>query len=142
MRLTAQCSAAMPRLWRMSSATAVVATLSLSYSTSLAAQEFPTKPPATAAVKPATLPPFQEAVLGNGVRVVLVENHRTPDVAFRLAIPAGDVHDLKDKDGIAKLIADLLTNGASKRSADDISAAMESAGGALIAFTDANFLAK
>ena len=140
MSINAKCSSATTRPARMLSATAVVATLSLSCATLLAAQEFPNKPPAAAAVKPATLPPFQEAVLSNGVRVVLVENHRNPSVAFRLAIPAGDVYDPKDKDGIARLVAGLLTKGAGKRSADDISAAIESAGGSLTAFTDADFL--
>ncbi len=116
------------------------ASLSAAWFAPLGAQEYPTRPPAPAPVKPATLPPFQEAVLANGVRVVLVENHTNPVVAFRLAIPAGGIYDAKDKAGTAGLLASLLTKGAGSRSADDISAAIESAGGSLGAFSDDDFL--
>ncbi|MGZ8492066.1 MAG: hypothetical protein ACXWZS_07675, partial [Gemmatirosa sp.] len=52
-----------------------------------AGAQYPTRPPAAAAVQPAQFPPFQETVLSNGLRVVLVENHRDPVVAFRLVMP-------------------------------------------------------
>jgi zinc protease len=104
------------------------------------AQTYPTTAPAPAPVKPAALPPFQETTLTNGVRVVLVENHQNPVIAFRLAIPAGDAYDPKDKSGTASIVATLLTKGAGKRSADEIAAAIESAGGSLGAFTDEDFL--
>ena len=74
----------------------------------LEAQQFPTSPPPPAPPRPATLPPFQEAVLANGVRVVLVENHQNPVIAFRLAIPAGGLYDAKEKTGTASLVATLL----------------------------------
>ena len=106
----------------------------------LLAQGYPTSPPAAAPVKPAALPPFQEAVLPNGVRLVLVENHRNPVVAFRLAIPAGGNYDASDKAGTASLVATLLTKGAGSRSADEMAAAIESAGGSLSASTDDDFL--
>ncbi len=106
----------------------------------LSAQTYPTTPPAPAAVKPAALPPFQEAVLANGVRVVLVENHRNPVVAFRLAIQAGGNYDATEKAGTASMVATLLTKGAGARSAEQISAAIENAGGSLGAFTDDDFL--
>ncbi len=104
------------------------------------AQTYPTTPPAPAPVRPATLPAFQETVLANGVRVVLVENHRNPVIAFRLAIPAGGIFDPKGKAGTASLAASLLTKGAGTRTADDISAAIEGAGGSISAFTDDDFL--
>ena len=106
----------------------------------LGAQQYPTTPPAPSAVKPAALPPFQEATLSNGVRVVLVEDHRTPSLAFSLAMPAGDLYDPKEKAGTAGLVASLLTKGAGKRTANEISAAIESAGGGLNAGTDEDFL--
>ncbi len=112
----------------------------LSMSVALGAQQYPTTPPPPAPLKPATLPPFQEAVLANGVRVVLVENHQNPVIAFRLAIPAGGIYDAKDKAGTSSLVASLLTKGAGSRSAEDIAAAIESAGGSLSAFSDDDFL--
>jgi len=108
--------------------------------TPLLAQGYPTSAPPAAAVKPAALPPFQEALLPNGVRLVLVENHKNPVVAFRLAIPAGGNYDVPAKAGTASLVATLLTKGAGSRTADEMSAAIESAGGSLSAFTDDDFL--
>ncbi len=127
-----------------STTTTVAATVAVAVSTVAStaayAQTYPTTAPAAAPVKPATLPPFQEAVLANGVRVVLVENHRNPVIAFRLAIPAGDLYDPKDKAGTASLVSTLLTKGAGTRTAEQISAAIESAGGSLGAFTGDDFL--
>ena len=50
---------------------------------------YPTKPPAAAPVKPAQFPPFQETTLANGLRVVLVENHKLPVLSLSLSFPAG-----------------------------------------------------
>ncbi len=125
----------------MTRALALSATLTFAATaTPVVAQTYPTSPPAPAPVKPAALPPFQEALLPNGVRLVLVENHKNPVVAFRLAIPAGGNYDAADKAGTASIVATLLTKGAGTRSADEISAAIESAGGSLSAFTDDDFL--
>lgn len=101
---------------------------------------YPTQPPTPMPLKSAALPPFQEATLANGVRVVLVESHRNPTVAFRLALPAGDTYDPAGKAGLASMVAGLLTKGAGTRSADDIAVAIERAGGMLVAGTDDDFL--
>lgn len=105
-----------------------------------AAAQFPTRPPAPAPVRPAAFPPFQEATLSNGVRVVLVENHRDPIVAFRLALPAGDAYAPAGKEGLADMVASLLTKGAGGRSADDVAAAIEGAGGSLAGFSGSDNL--
>lgn len=102
--------------------------------------QYPTSPPAPAAVKPASLPPFQEAVLANGVRVVLVENHANPVVAFRLVLTAGSIHDPKGKSGLSAMVAQLLTKGAGSRGADEVASAIESAGGSLSAYSEDDFL--
>ncbi len=105
----------------------------------LSAQQ-PTRPPAPAPVKPAQFPPFQETVLSNGLRVVLVENHRDPVVAFRLVVPAGKLFDAKGKEGTADMVASLLTKGAGQRSAEQIAEAIEAAGGSLTGFADNDFI--
>lgn len=128
-----------PHAGRSTVLTGVLA-MSMTVSATLSAQDYPTAPPAPLPLKAATLPPFQETVLANGVRVVLVENHANPVIAFRLAIPAGGLYDPKGKAGTASLIASLLTKGAGTRSAEDVSAAIESAGGSLSAFADDDFL--
>ncbi|MCC6244711.1 MAG: insulinase family protein [Gemmatimonadaceae bacterium] len=100
----------------------------------------PTTAPAPLPLRPATMPPFQEATLANGVRVVLVENHRTPLVVFRLALPAGTAFDPVGKTGTATMVASLLTQGAGARSADEVAAAIEGVGGLMIAAADDDFL--
>ena len=105
-----------------------------------AAAQFPTTPPAAAPVRPAAFPPFQEFTLANGVRVVLVESHRDPVVAFRLTLPAGRLYSPAGKEGTADMVAALLTKGAGGRSADSIAAAIEGAGGSLSGSAGPDFL--
>src|SRR6185436_9016929 len=93
------------------------------------AAQYPTTPPAPAPIKPAQFPPFQEATLANGVRLVVVENHKQPVIAVQLTLPAGDIYDPAGKEGLSGLVAGLLTKGAGKRTADEISEAIEGAGG-------------
>ncbi len=119
--------------------TGVVA-MSMAVTASLSAQAYPTTPPTPAPLKATTLPPFQETVLANGVRVVLVESHTNPVIAFRLALPAGSLYDPADKAGTSSLVASLLTKGAGSRSAEDAAAAIENAGGSLSAASDDDFL--
>jgi zinc protease len=102
--------------------------------------QYPTKPPAPAPIKAAAFPPFQEATLPNGLKLVVVRNPKQPVVAVTLAFAAGSAYDPAGKSGLADLTAGLLTKGAGKRSADDISAAIESVGGSIGAGAGKDFL--
>src|SRR5512140_1561318 len=106
----------------------------------LAAQDFPTQPPAPMPVKAAQFPPFQETTLKNGLRLLVVENHKLPIVSVELAFPAGGFFDTADKVGTADAVATLLTKGAAKRTAEEYAAAVEGIGGAVNASADADFL--
>ncbi len=106
----------------------------------LAAQDFPATPPAPMPVKAAQFPPFREATLPNGMRLLVVENHKLPTISMQLAFPAGSVHDFEAKAGTADAVAALLTKGAGKRTADEFAAAIEGIGGAIGAGTDPDFL--
>ena len=101
---------------------------------------FPAAPPAPGPIKAAAFPPFQEATLANGLRVVLVENHRDPVVAFRVAVPAGDAYAPAGKEGLSGLEATLLTRGAGSRTAEQVAATIEGAGGSLSAGSGPDFL--
>ncbi|MDF1501545.1 insulinase family protein [Roseisolibacter sp. H3M3-2] len=129
-----------PSSLRRAGATALALT-AVAASAPAADAQYPTKPPAAAAVQPAQLPPFQEEVLPNGLRVVLVENHRDPIVAFRLVLPAGRLYEPKGKEGISEMAAGLLTKGAGSRTADQVAEAIEGAGGSLSGAADDDFLA-
>ncbi len=104
------------------------------------AQQFPSTPPAAGPIKPAAFPPFQEAVLANGMRLVLVENSRLPVLSVTLTLPAGATSEPAAKAGLSSMVASLLTKGAGSRTADQISAAIEGVGGRLAAFSDEDFL--
>ncbi len=106
----------------------------------LAAQDFPTKPPAPMPVKAAQFPPFQEATLPNGLRLLVVENHKLPVISVQLAFAAGGTYDAAGKVGTADMVAALLTQGAGKRTADEFSAAIEGIGGSIGASADPDFL--
>jgi zinc protease len=106
----------------------------------LAAQQFPTTPPPAAPIKPASFPPFQEATLANGMRLVVVESHKQPVVSVSLSLPAGEIHDPTGKEGLSAMVAGLLTKGAAQRSADQISETIEGVGGTLAASAGEDFL--
>lgn len=111
-----------------------------SLATPLGAQQFPTTPPTAAPIKPASFPPFQEATLPNGLRLVLVESHKQPVVSVSLSLAAGDIHDPPAKEGMAAMVAGLLTKGAGKRTAEEISEAIEGVGGSIGANASEDFL--
>ncbi|MGQ0701501.1 MAG: insulinase family protein [Gemmatimonadales bacterium] len=106
----------------------------------LAAQEYPKTPPPPGPLVPAPFPPFREATLPNGLRLLVVESRKQPIVSLSLSFPAGSVHDPAGKEGVAEMVAGLLTKGAGNRSAEEVAEAIEGAGGSLSAGVSADFL--
>ena len=105
-----------------------------------AAAQYPTSPPPGGAITPARFPPFQEVLLASGMRLVLIENHSQPVLSVTLTVPAGGVYDPPGKEGLASIVAQLLTKGAGSRSADEIAATIEGVGGTLNAGAGRDFL--
>lgn len=130
------------RMYRPRPAMAAVALAAAAFpfTASRAGAQYPTTPPPAAPVRPATFPPFQEVVLPNGVRMVLVENHRQPVVSFSLSFPAGNAYEPVGREGLADLVAGLLTKGAGTRDADQVAAAIEGVGGSLAAGAGPDFM--
>jgi zinc protease len=104
-----------------------------------AGAQYPTDPPAPAALAPLRFPPFGNARLANGLEIVLVENHRLPIVSVQLSIPTGAVHDPQGQRGLAEITAELLTKGTASRTADQLAAEIEGAGGSLTATSGEDF---
>ena len=102
--------------------------------------QLPAKPPAPGPVKPAAIPAFQEATLANGLRLMLVESKRQPVVSLALMLPAGDAYDPAGKEGLASVVAQVLTKGAGARTADQVSAEIEGVGGSIGAASGADFM--
>ena len=119
----------------------LIASLCLCVSGSiLSGQEFPRTPPAPLPLTPAPFPPFQEAVLPNGLRLLVVESRKQPIVSISLSFAGGNRYDPAGKEGLADMVAGLLTKGAGTRSAEQVSDAIEGAGGSLGAAAGPDFL--
>ncbi|HEY3279254.1 MAG TPA: pitrilysin family protein [Gemmatimonadales bacterium] len=106
----------------------------------LSAQDFPTRPPAPAPLRPAQFPPFQEAALPNGMTLLLVENHEQPVLSLGLSFRAGSAYDPVGKEGLSALVAEVLTKGTPDRTAEQIAATIEGVGGTLSATSTQDFL--
>ena len=75
--------------------------------------------PAPGPVPKSSFPAFSETKLKNGLRVIVVENHKQPLVFFRTLILSGNAQD-HDAIGAASAVSALLQKGTKTRSADDI----------------------
>ncbi len=124
---------------RLKSAVVGVALCALG-ATSPALAQYPTSPPAAAALRPVRFPPFKTARLPNGVNLLIVEQHKQPVVTVTLAMAAGASYEPADKVGLAGIAAELLTKGTQSRTADQIAAEVEGAGGSIGAYADNDFL--
>jgi predicted Zn-dependent peptidase len=72
------------------------------------------------------LPKPQEADLANGLHLMVLEDHRLPQVTFQIIIPgAGGYFDPADKIGLASYTASLMREGTKTRTSPQISEALE-----------------
>jgi zinc protease len=99
-----------------------------------------TKPPATPPLPAFRLPPFHEATLPNGLKVVLVEDRRLPLVTVRLGFQAGFKFDPKDLPGLSEAVGALLTEGTKTRTSRQIAEQLAEIGGSLRTASNADTL--
>ena len=105
-------------------------------------RDWPSEPlPKPLAAKPVTLPPHEVRTLPNGLRVVVVEHREQPSVSLRMLIGAGTAQDQAPTLGVANMVATLLDQGTTTRTAQQIADAADAAGGnvSVGAGTDATF---
>ena len=114
--------------------------LSVSPTVRPSAQSFPTQPPRPTPLSPVRFPPFKEATLASGLQLVVVEHHEQPAVSVSLSFRAGGIYDPPGKEGLAELVAELLTKGTTSRSAEQMAATIEGVGGSLSASASEDFL--
>ncbi len=86
-----------------------------------AAPAAPAKPAAT----------LVRAKLPNGLTVLVQPSSRLPVVSLRLVARAGSVYDPAGKEGLARMTAELLTQGAGTRDAQQVADDIEFVGGSL-----------
>jgi predicted Zn-dependent peptidase len=83
-----------------------------------------TKRPEPLPAKSISFPAYKEFTLKNGLKVFLVEDHEQPTFSLSMQIRAGEVSDKKA--GTASITAELLTNGAGKRTALELAEKLDS----------------
>jgi predicted Zn-dependent peptidase len=84
--------------------------------------------PALGAPKPFTPPSAEVFQTKNGMTVWLVERHGLPIVSVALVVQGGSAADPADKPGLANITTDMLDEGAGKRSAVEVSSAINDLG--------------
>ncbi|MGH9683796.1 MAG: M16 family metallopeptidase [Candidatus Acidiferrales bacterium] len=88
--------------------------------------------PAAGTPRPFEFPKAATKTLANGLRVFVVTDRSQPAIAARLVIlSAGTIKDPVATPGVAGMTATMLTQGTEKRSARDISEAIDFVGGSL-----------
>jgi predicted Zn-dependent peptidase len=85
-------------------------------------------PVADVAVK---IPPHLRFTLPNGVKLILIPRTDVPLIAFEAVLRGGARLDPDGQEGVASLVAELLTHGAGTRDAYGFADAVEGAGGSL-----------
>ena len=137
-----------PRIstYRSAARTACAASLLLTAALSAAAAQ-----PATSSGQAGSLPPLQAAQplrlpiivqkqLPNGLKLVILEDHRQPAVWLRLAIGAGSWRDPSDRVGLAHMVAGMLDKGTTTRTETQIADTIDGLGANLGAGADQDFL--
>lgn len=97
-------------------------------------------PPPLAPAPPLRLPPIVQETLPNGLRLVLLEDHRQPAVWMRLALPAGSIRDPQEKVGLAAMTAGMLDKGTATRSESEIADTVDGLGASLGASAGDDYL--
>jgi predicted Zn-dependent peptidase len=91
------------------------------------------RPPIPGPAVALKLPAIQRFTLSNGIPVLFIETHKVPLVEVAAVVRAGAASDPKGKAGLANLTAEMLDRGAGKRSALEISDAVDHLGADLSA---------
>ncbi len=105
-----------------------VRTMGVAFATALLAAAAVVSPVSAAATK---LPAITRTTLPNGLTVLVMPTKRLPLVDLRLVLNAGSVCDPAGKEGLSRLTAELLTQGAGARDARRIAEDIEFVGGEL-----------
>jgi zinc protease len=97
------------------------------------------RPPRPLPARDINFPPYEIRTLPNGLQVVAVLHHEQPAVSMRLIVGAGSASEPTDKLGLARLIASLMDQGTTTRSAKEFNDTIDSIGGAIGAGAASDF---
>lgn len=100
---------------------------------SLKGVELKGKVPVNKSVLKINLPKPQETTLKNGLRLVVLEDHKVPTFTMQMVILSGGLADPAERRGLASFTAALLTEGTTKRTSREISEQAERLGATISA---------
>lgn len=84
--------------------------------------------PSAGANKAVDVPQMWQTTLANGIKVLATQSTETPTTSMLLKIPAGHYYVDKDKAGLVALLASMLNESTTKRSAEQMSNALDKLG--------------
>jgi zinc protease len=91
----------------------------------------PETPPGPLPAREVRFPPYELQTLPNGLQVVAVLHHEQPVLSMRVVVRAGSASDPKGKLGLASLVASLLDQGTTTRSAQELADVIDFVGGTM-----------
>src|SRR5262245_14189790 len=91
------------------------------------------KTPVNKEVLKVTLPKAYETKLGNGLQVIVLENHKLPTFTMQMVILSGGLNAPADRPATAQYTATMLREGTRTRASKQIAEAIESLGATLSA---------
>ena len=100
---------------------------------SLTGVELKGKVPVNRRTLKVTLPKPQETKLSNGLRVLLIEDHKAPSFTMQLVVLAGGLADAPGKSGQALMTAALLREGTASLTSREIAERIDALGSTLVA---------
>jgi zinc protease len=127
-------AAALPRSWWPVRVLLVAVAAAILWPAAAAAQtvKWPSSsPPRSLPDRDVKFPPFQLRTLANGLSVVVVTHDEQPVVSLRLIVRSGGAQDPVGKPGVAAMVAALLDQGTTTRTAQQVADAIDFAGGDL-----------
>lgn len=117
--------------WCRRSALAATTTVALTLAAGAAHAQEPPPRPEIGEPRPFPLPEIERYTLSNGLTVTLVPYGATPKATVRLVLPTGSVDEGADEVWLAALTGDLVQEGTTTRSAEQIATEAAAMGGSL-----------
>src|SRR5260221_7031956 len=95
-------------------------------------RQWPTESaPGPLAARDIKFPPYEIQTLPNGLQIVAILHHEQPVVTMRLLVRTGTASDPKGRLGLVHLLASLLDQGTTTKSAQEMNDAVDFIGGAM-----------
>lgn len=87
--------------------------------------------PVAAPNKPVDVPAMWRETLGNGMEVLGTQSLETPTTSILIKVPAGHYFETMDKSGTASILADMLNESTTLRSAEEMSKELQKLGSSI-----------